>query len=46
MNKKDIVRFIKVSSKHDLIVICYQNDENLYFYAYEKGKVLGYLDFG
>ena len=32
--------------KHDLIAMCYEEDENLYFYAYEKGKMLGYLNMG
>ena len=35
-----------MSVKHDLIAMCYEEDENLYFYAYEKGKMLGYLNMG
>lgn len=28
------------------MLVCYEGDESLYFYAYEKGKELGYLNFG
>lgn len=24
----------------------YEDDENLYFYAYEKGKILGFINLG
>ena len=37
---------IKISVKHDIIAMCYEEDDNLYFYAYEKGKMLGYLQMG
>ena len=35
-----------VNELHDLIIVNYESDENLYFYGYEKGKILGFLNFG
>lgn len=37
---------IKISQRHDIIAVAYEGDNNLYFYAYEKGKILGFLYFG
>ena len=39
---------MKISHRHDLVCVAYdvEGDDNLYFYAYEKGKILGFLNFG
>ena len=45
-NKHRLVNYLKIYEIHDMIVIGYEGDDSLYFYAYEKGKILGSLNYG
>lgn len=40
------IRIFHVSVAHDLLLVGYREDESLYFYSYEKGKLLGFLNYG
>ena len=45
-NKQRMINYLQIYEVHDIIVIGYEGDDNIHFYAYEKGKILGSLNDG
>ena len=41
-----MINYLQIYEVHDIIVIGYEGDDNIHFYAYEKGKILGSLNYG
>lgn len=42
-NRKEMIKLCEVSPLHDLIIIQYEDSPYLFFYSYERGKLVGFL---